>query len=90
MDRSALELVKGEISLVDRLVNQNLIVPIQGFDKIFGSNTINIKPQGTAELLFGLKINESDNPALPRELRKSHTFDFDMNIKLGKILENQY
>ena len=27
-----------------------------GFDKIFGSNTINIIPQGSAELIFGINI----------------------------------
>ncbi len=83
MERSALENIKGENSLVDRLVNKNLIVPIQGFDKIFGSNTINIKPQGTAELIFGLKINNTENPALTKDLQKSVNFDFDMNIKMG-------
>ena len=83
MERSALENIKGENSLVDRLVNKNLIVPIQGFDKIFGSNTINIKPQGTAELIFGLKINNNENPALTKDLQKSVNFDFDMNIKMG-------
>lgn len=83
MERSALENIKGENSLVDRLVNKNLIVPIQGFDKIFGSNTINIKPQGTAELIFGLKINNNENPALTKDLQKNVNFDFDMNIKMG-------
>ncbi len=83
MERSALENIKGENSLVDRLVNKNLIVPIQGFDKVFGSNTINIKPQGTAELIFGLKINNIENPALTKDLQKSVNFDFDMNIKMG-------
>jgi len=83
MERSALENIKGENSLVDRLVNKNLIVPIQGFDKIFGSNTINIKPQGTAELVFGLKINNIENPALTKDLQKSVNFDFDMKIKMG-------
>jgi len=83
MERSALENTKGESSLIDRLVNKNLIVPIQGFDKIFGTNTINIKPQGTVELLFGLKISEIDNPALSEELQKMVNFDFDMKIKMG-------
>ncbi|MCF6364841.1 MAG: cell surface protein SprA [Bacteroidales bacterium] len=83
MERSALENAKGETSMVDRLVSQNLIVPIQGFDKIFGSNTINIKPAGTAELIFGLKITEIENPALPKDLQKMVNFDFDMNIKMG-------
>jgi hypothetical protein len=31
-----------------------LSIGIDGFDKIFGSNTINIVPQGSAELIFGL------------------------------------
>jgi len=83
MERSALENAKGETSLIDRLVSKNLVVPIQGFDKIFGSNTINIKPQGTVELLFGLKTNEIDNPALPKEMQKMVNFDFDMKIKMG-------
>jgi len=82
-ERSALENIKGESSLVDRLVNKNLIVPIQGFDKIFGNNKINIKPQGTAELIFGLKINNNENPALTKDLQKNVNFDFDMNIKMG-------
>ena len=38
----------------------NLIPQIEvggaGFDKIFGSNTINIIPQGSAELIFGVSI----------------------------------
>jgi len=83
MERSALENAKGETSLIDRLVSKNLVVPIQGFDKIFGSNTINIKPQGTVELLFGLKVSEIDNPALPKEMQKMVNFDFDMKIKMG-------
>jgi len=83
MERSALENAKGETSLIDRLVSKNLVVPIQGFDKIFGSNTINIKPQGSVELLFGLKVNEIDNPALSKEMQKMVNFDFDMKIKMG-------
>jgi len=83
MERSAMESTKGEGSFVDHLVNQNLIVPIQGFDKIFGTNTINIKPQGTAEIIFGLKITEIENEALPKDLQKMVNFDFDMNIKMG-------
>ncbi|MCK7532988.1 MAG: hypothetical protein MZV63_19140 [Marinilabiliales bacterium] len=32
------------------------------FDKIFGSNVINIVPMGSAELIFGVNINEVENP----------------------------
>ena len=34
------------------------------FDKIFGSNTINIIPQGSAELIFGINISKTQNPTL--------------------------
>ena len=83
MERSALETAKGETGLIDRLVNQNLIVPIQGFDKIFGTNTITIKPQGTAELIFGIKTTKIDNPLLAKDQKKQVNFDFDMKIKMG-------
>ena len=33
----------------------------EGFDKVFGSNAINIIPQGSAELIFGVNISRIDN-----------------------------
>ncbi|MCK5822969.1 MAG: cell surface protein SprA [Bacteroidales bacterium] len=61
------------------------------FQTIFGSNTIDIKPRGTAELSFGLNMTKTDNPLLAEELRKNITFDFkekiQMNVK-GKIGDN--
>ncbi|OFY50107.1 MAG: cell surface protein SprA [Bacteroidetes bacterium GWF2_49_14] len=55
----------------------------EAFDRIFGSNTININPQGSAELIFGLQINKTDNPALPEKVRKNTTFDFDNKIQMN-------
>ena len=58
------------------------------FDKIFGSDVISIKPQGSAELIFGMKINKTDNPTLPERLRSTTTFDFQEKIQMnvtGKI-----
>jgi len=60
-----------------------LKVPIEGFDKLFGSNTIDIKPQGSAELIFGVNINKVENPTLPLRLQRSTTFDFDEKIQMG-------
>ncbi|MBE9469569.1 MAG: cell surface protein SprA [Bacteroidetes bacterium] len=61
------------------------------FQTIFGSNTIDITPRGTAELSFGLIMTKTDNPLLAEELRKNTTFDFkekiQMNVK-GKIGDN--
>jgi len=53
------------------------------FDKIFGSNTINIIPQGSAELIFGMNISTTQNPTLSEELRTIPTFDFDEKIQMN-------
>ncbi|HEU4716852.1 MAG TPA: cell surface protein SprA [Bacteroidia bacterium] len=68
--------------------NKNLIPPIKlgklGQD-IFGGGSIDIKPQGSAELIFGININKTDNPALPVRQRRISTFDFDEKIQLNVI-----
>ena len=53
------------------------------FDKIFGSNTINIIPQGSAELIFGINISRTENPTLPEKLRTIPTFDFKEKIQMN-------
>jgi len=58
------------------------------FNKIFGSNTIDIRPQGYVEVSFGYQMNETKNPAIPLRLQKVPTFDFDQKIQMnvmGKI-----
>ena len=55
----------------------------EGFDKVFGSNVINIVPQGSAELIFGINTSRIDNPALSERLRKVTTFDFQEKIQMN-------
>jgi hypothetical protein len=55
----------------------------EAFDKIFGSNTINIVPQGSAELIFGLNTQRTENPAINESLRKTTTFDFQEKIQMN-------
>lgn len=58
------------------------------FETIFGANTVEIHPQGSAELIFGLKISKVENPTLPERLRQTTTFDFQEKIQMnvtGKI-----
>ncbi|MFC0875840.1 cell surface protein SprA [Saccharicrinis sp. FJH2] len=50
---------------------------------IFGEGGIKLKPQGYAELQFGVKTNNIDNPALSEDLRKTTIFDFDEKIVLS-------
>ena len=62
-----------------------LFIPGQAFDRVFGGNAVDIRPQGSAELIFGLKINRLDNPQLPEEQRKTTSFDFQEKIQMNVI-----
>lgn len=55
------------------------------FDRIFGGNVIDIRPQGSAELSFGVNISKRDNPILPERQRRTSTFDFNQKIQLNVI-----
>lgn len=55
------------------------------FDRIFGGNTVDIRPTGTAELIFGLNHNKTLNPAIPQKQQKVTNFDFNMRIQLNLI-----
>jgi cell surface protein SprA len=63
----------------------------EAFETIFGSNTIDIKPSGSAALKFGIKITNSENPNQHVDLRRNTTFDFKEEIQMsvvGKIGDN--
>ena len=62
-----------------------LFIPGQAFDRIFGGNAVDIRPQGYAELIFGLKTNRLDNPQLPEEQRKTISFDFQEKIQMNVV-----
>ena len=67
-----------------------LFIPGKSFDRVFGGNAVDIRPQGSAELIFGLKINRVENPSLSEEQRKTVSFDFQEKIQMnvvGKIGE---
>ena len=57
----------------------------KAFDRIFGGNTIDIKPRGSAEVIFGLNISKTENPRIPVDQRKITTFNFDQRIQLNLI-----
>jgi cell surface protein SprA len=55
----------------------------EAFDKVFGSNAINIIPMGSAELIFKININNNENPTISENLRKTTTFDFEEKIMMN-------
>jgi cell surface protein SprA len=57
----------------------------KAFDRIFGGNTIDIRPQGSAELTFGVNINKNANPQIPERQRRVTTFDFDQKIQMNVV-----
>ncbi len=75
----------AKTSLIPKLtVNSEL------FDRIFGGSTVDIRPTGSAELIFGFITTRNQNPAIPVKQRKITNFDFNMKIQLnlvGKIGE---
>jgi cell surface protein SprA len=78
---------QSRISGTEAGFKSNLIPQIEvggaAFDKIFGSNTINIIPQGSAELIFGINISKTENPTLPVKLQTIPTFDFKEKIQMN-------
>ena len=55
---------------------------------IFGNDKIEIKPQGSAELIFGVTSTKTENPVIRVESQRVTSFDFDEKIQLnvtGKI-----
>jgi len=91
-DRSLKEYWKQR-SLAESMAQEgkgkNLIAPIkinsEVFDRIFGSNVVDIRPQGSAELIFGVNSSFTENPAVPVKNRRITTFDFDEKIQLSLI-----
>ena len=52
-------------------------------DKVFGPGGIQVKTQGSAELIFGAKHNRIDNPGLTEAMRSNTTPEFDMKIQMN-------
>ena len=55
------------------------------FGDICEGKLIDINPQGSAEIKFGLLTNRTDNPAIPVKQRSLTTFDFDQQIQLNIV-----
>ncbi len=77
-----------ESGLVDPIakfdINKNLI------DRLFGGSTVDIRPQGSIGLTFGVDFQKVENPSLTLRQQRQGGFNFDMDIRMnvtGKIGE---
>lgn len=55
------------------------------FEAIFGSNAIEIVPQGSIEMDLGVLFSKQDNPSFSPRNRSNFTFDFDQRISLSLL-----
>ncbi|HPR31178.1 MAG TPA: cell surface protein SprA [Prolixibacteraceae bacterium] len=65
-----------------------LKIESEAFTNIFGTDVIDIRPQGYVEVQFGLESNFIGNYTLPERQRRVTRFDFDNQINMsvtGKI-----
>jgi cell surface protein SprA len=53
------------------------------FEQIFGSNVIDIRPQGSAQLVFAGQVNSNQNPLFNTQQRKQFNFNFDQRIQMN-------
>jgi len=60
-------------------------IPGKFFETIFGNNTVDIRPQGTAQINFGIISNRRDDPMLTTNQRRQTNFDFDEKIQMNVI-----
>lgn len=55
------------------------------FESIFGSNTIELIPQGSVEMDLGVLFTKQDNPMFSPRNRSNFAFDFDQRISLSLL-----
>lgn len=60
-----------------------LSLGVDAIDMIFGSDVVNIQPQGSAELIFGINTVKNERPDIQEELRRVTTFDFREKIQMN-------
>ena len=57
----------------------------ESFSRIFGGNTVDIRPQGAAELTFSGNIDKTKNPNLTQNQQSNGSFNFDQSIQMNVI-----
>ncbi|SFC87856.1 cell surface protein SprA [Algibacter pectinivorans] len=55
------------------------------FTSIFGSDVIEVIPQGSVEMDLGVLFSKQDNPSFSPRNRSNFTFDFDQRISLSLL-----
>lgn len=83
LDNYWLDRVEEESKSAQKSAIPLIRVKGEAFDRIFGGNTIDIRPRGSAEVIFGLNTSYTENPRIPINQRRITTFNFDQRIQLN-------
>lgn len=75
--------LKGKESNEDKFSVTDMKFSLGPADKVFGPGGVQIKTQGSAELIFGFKSNFINNPVLPARARRSNVPNFDQKIQMN-------
>lgn len=66
----------------DRII-PTIYVESEAFERIFGSNRIDIIPRGTADITLRGQRNRNENPMYNERQRRQWGFDFDQRIQMN-------
>ena len=77
--------VEEDSKSAERRLIPEIKVGGEAFDRIFGGNTIDIRPRGSAEVIFGVNISKTENPRIPLNQRRITTFNFDQRIQMNLV-----
>jgi cell surface protein SprA len=73
----ATNFVRGSGILPDLYLDPEII------DKFFGNGLIDIRPSGSAEVIFGGNFNNVENPNFTRRQQKNANFDFKLKMQVN-------
>ena len=76
---------KGEDNAAQKDLLPELYVNSKFFSSIFGSNQIDVRPQGSIGIDLGVRYQRTDNPSFSPRNRRNFGFDFDQRISLSLI-----
>jgi cell surface protein SprA len=85
MDNYWLDRVEQDSESAQKRLIPAIKVRGEMFDRIFGGNTIDIKPRGSAEVIFGVNVSKTENPRIPVDQRRITTFNFDQRIQINLV-----
>ncbi|MDG1850332.1 MAG: cell surface protein SprA [Flavobacteriales bacterium] len=57
----------------------------ESLGRVFGGNTIDIRPQGSAQLTFSGNFDKTKNPNLTKNQQSQGSFNFDQSIQMNVI-----